>query len=178
MGRIVRERIMTEHSHCGYCRATFPTSSIKDRVDGGRTPMCPECRVDSVQAGAPPALDILHSHRCGFGHVPSDEDPEAVRVVQRVSERLTCGDAVPDDALLNAIEARALYESTAPTDGDDEPMLWFTLMHLDAELQHHRERFLVLPLEQRNRAWRAGGMEGDLPYFCAETPPRSRSTGE
>jgi len=163
---------MTPHSHCGYCRQVFPTADIEEWVDGGHTPVCPRCGVDSVQPGEADPMDLLEQYRAGFGHRPCDDDPETVRTVQAVSERLTRGETVPDADLLAAIEARARFEAEAHARGDDDdPTPWILCHHLDAELKHHRARFLALPADARWWAWRAGGDDDRLPYWCAEEAP-------
>lgn len=41
----------SERSSCYSCRSAFPTASIIERVDDGRTPICPRCGVDAVLEG-------------------------------------------------------------------------------------------------------------------------------
>lgn len=36
---------------CYYCLAIFDASEIRERVDDGKTPVCPYCRIDSVIEG-------------------------------------------------------------------------------------------------------------------------------
>jgi hypothetical protein len=51
----------SERSSCYSCRSVFPTASITEFVDDGRTPLCPLCRIDAVLDGevAPNRLQQL-----------------------------------------------------------------------------------------------------------------------
>lgn len=49
---------------CFYCLEKFPPSEITEWVDGGLTPICPHCGIDSVvgaSSGLPITSDFLKS---------------------------------------------------------------------------------------------------------------------
>lgn len=66
-----------DHSSCTYCLRTFPTAAITDWIDGGRTPLCPYCRVDSLMPGLAEREELERQHIAGFGGLPPGfpEDP-------------------------------------------------------------------------------------------------------
>jgi hypothetical protein len=50
---------------CFHCKSKFPTVDIKEWTDGGKTAICPKCKVDSVIPITPDCdiedkLDQLH----------------------------------------------------------------------------------------------------------------------
>ena len=56
-------------SSCVYCGSVFPTSDIMERIDGGRTPMCPRCGVDAVEDGSLGPDELERRHVRGFGGI-------------------------------------------------------------------------------------------------------------
>jgi hypothetical protein len=54
-------------SNCSYCRSVFRTSDIQEWIDGGRTPVCPNCGIDAVTAGEATPEELERAHLAGFG---------------------------------------------------------------------------------------------------------------
>ncbi len=168
---------MSDVSSCSFCRRVFPTERIVEWLDGGRTPACPLCGVDSVAAGEASPEELLQRYRCGFGHCPDEADPLELRALQRLSERLTAGEEVGQADLLDAIRWRAKLVA-ASVDLDDESdandAVFVALLSVDGELKPHRGRFQALAPATRREAWRAAtvGVE-HMPYWCRPegTPP-------
>ncbi len=165
-----------ERSACSFCRQVFPTADIVAWVDGGVTPLCPLCGIDSVAPGDATPEVLLDRHRCWFGHPPHPDDPPALRQLQRLSERLTVSaDEVGAGELLEAVRSRASLARALDAIVDEERYqpLWLALFGIDKELRHHGDRFQALDVAARLAAWRSSTFEPEeMPHWCRpEQPP-------
>lgn len=52
---------------CGYCGVTCRAADIRQRIDGGRTPLCPACGIDDMLDGVVPLPEVDRRSRYWHG---------------------------------------------------------------------------------------------------------------